>query len=235
MTINDFKIKAKEIVFEEYPFIMDGKALHLQSFVDFNQADLELKIYLAQLILGRCFSPTGGIVFPHDSSWFISESFKSYDKDLIRSWTTPTIKKAIKYIMTGDHFTDRIIGTTYMFGIVEFYVKHLLGWRPHNFDFFDKNSHAKFRIMSIGNALKLLQKMELELAVTLNAIDKQNCNRLKEVGIWETRFTIARIADRITLARNTMLHGETHTFSEMGQYLIVLYFLFHLYDLKTQN
>lgn len=235
MTIDEYRIRVKETRFEELPFIMDGKEPQLKSFVDFNKADIDLKIYLAQLILCRCFSPTGGIVFPHDSYWFISESFKSYDNDLIRSWTTPTIRKAAEYIMTGDHFTDRVMGTTYMFGIVEFYAKYQLGWRPNNFDFFDKQNQNPFRKMSIGDSIARLRKTRCDLAKTLNAIDTCNINRLKEAGIKEGRFTIAQMADRISLARNAMLHGETHGFSEMGQYLIILYFIFHLHDLKLLN
>jgi hypothetical protein len=222
-----------DLKFQEFPFSIPTGPLRLRHFVDFNNADLDLKIQLTEVILCRCFSPTSGIIFPDDLNWYIKNAAANYYADLPRPWITLTIKGAISSIMSADVFVKGIHGTTFMFGVIEFYAKNKFGWEPLKYDFFDNSHHKKYRDMSLSEAVKKVKKTNCDLARSLHKIDAHNVQRLETVGIEEHRYTKARIADRLTLARNTMLHGENHSFYDKGKYLVMLYFLFHYHDLKV--
>lgn len=239
MTISEYEKTIQDIAFDEYPHVITGDEPPLASFINFDQTDSELKIYLCKLIICRCFTPTGGIYWPEDAKWFITNFFRSYETDHIKSWLTNTIKEAAKMILSEDTFTQGIIGTTFMFGVIEFYIKYELGFRPNDYDFFDSRKKDyiqpflkgknKIPELSIGKAIRLLQATNIELAHSLNDIDNFNTQRLQNVGIEEGRWISAKISDRLSLARNTMLHGENHSFYDKGQYLIMLYILFHFH------
>jgi hypothetical protein len=240
ITIVDFKELIKEKEFEEYPYTISGKETPLSELINYNDTSLELKIYLCKLVIKRCFSPTGGIFWPMDTEWFINNFFVSYESDKLKSWLTATIREAVEMILSEDTFTKGIIGTTFMFGIVEFYAKYELGFRPFEYDFFDDKKKdyfrnitnkkgTKHREISIGTAISLLQEKHIAIANSLNEIDEHNIARLKEFEIEEHRYVFAKISDRLNLARNTMLHGENHSFYDKGELLVMLYILFDLH------
>lgn len=244
MKVEQYKEKINELGFEEFPYVILGDEKNLGDIVDFDNADLDFKIHLSKIILCRCFSPTGGINFPTDPDWFISNFFRTYDDDLLKPWLTSVIKEANKMIMS-DTITS-VIGTTFMFGVVEFYAKHYLGFKPNDFDFFDDNKKYYFKELnknaknvqqelSLGKAFRLLQQKDLPISHSLNDIDKHNTERLHEVGIEEGRWVKAKIADRLSLVRNAMLHGEQYSFYNTGKYLLMLFILFHLHELKETN
>jgi len=244
MTVEQYKEKISELGFEEFPNVISGGEKNLADMVDYDNADLDLKIHLSKIILCRCFPPTGGIYFPADSDWFISNFFRTYDDDLLKPWLTGAIKEANKMIM-NDTFTS-VIGTTFMFGVVEFYAKHNLGFKPNDFDFFDDNKKNYFKELDknaknaqqelpIRKAFGFLQQKDFPISHSLNYIDKHNTERLHEVGIEEGRWVKAKIADRLSLARNAMIHGEQHSFYAKGKYLVMLFILFHLHELKETN
>lgn len=228
-TIADYTLAAAKIGFTEYPYHITGTEPSLESFVDYAQADIDLKQYLTRLILCRNFSPAGGYEVLTDHLWLIRSFLKEYKTDGLKPWWTPTIKEAMESVVSEDVFTGNLLGTTFLFGVIEFYAKSWLGWQPTEADFFDVAFHEKFREMSIGDALLKLKRMNLSVARDLNAIDKYSTQRLKEQSIQEVRWVIPRIADRLRIVRNTMLHGEQHGFYSMGRYLAVLYILFHLH------
>lgn len=230
MTVQQYKDEVAKNHFVEFPYFIGGNAQQLSDFVVFDLADYDLKIHLAKVILCRCFSPTGGIYFPFDADWFISNFLKTYERDLTKPWITSAIKMAADMIMSDDTFDKGVIATTFMFGIIEYYAKHKLGFKPLDFDPFDTDNLSKFRNTFIGDAISKLKKTKTAIGKSLTDIDKHNIARLKEFGITEQRFTKARIADRLTLARNTMLHGENHSFYDTGKYLLMLYILFHIHE-----
>jgi hypothetical protein len=135
-------------------------------------------------------------------------------------------------ISSGDTFGKFIIGMTFMFGVVEFYAKYRLGYRPEKYDLFDEESHSRYRKMFIGPAINKLKKTQTVLGRDLVEIDKLNIASLRETGIQERRHVKSRIADRLTLVRNTMLHGEAHHFYDKAKYLVMLYILFHFHGQK---
>ncbi|MCW3124557.1 MAG: hypothetical protein JWO03_215 [Bacteroidetes bacterium] len=234
MNIQDYEAKIKELKFQEFPFFITGAERQLGSFIEFEKTDLDLKLRLAKVVICRCFSPTGGIYWPADVDWFITNANTGFERDFNKPWITSTIKRAFEMIMSVDDMTDGVIATTFMFGVIEFYAKTKLGWESYKRDFFDDNYNAPFREMYIGSAIQRVKKTKCDLARSLNEIDKHNERRLKDSGIAEERFTKAKIADRLTLARNTMAHGENHSFYDKGKYLMMLYFLFYYHDLKEK-
>ena len=98
----------------------------------------------------------------------------------------------------------------------------------------DEDKHPEFRKMSIHQAFNKLRNGDYEIARSINVIDNCNKERLKEEGIEEKRWIKARIEDRLTLTRNTMLHGENHGMHDEGPFLIMLYILFHLHDWQSK-
>ena len=74
--------------------------------------------------------------------------------------------------------------------------------------------------------------MNTPLAKSINEIDNHNSKRLSDIGIPEERWVKSRIADRLSFARNPMVHGEAHHFYYTGAYLTMLYILFYLHDQK---
>jgi len=232
ITIADYTKTAEKIGFVEYPYYITGMEPNLVSFVSYSQADIDLKIHLTRLILCRNFSPAGGYEVLTDHLWLIDSFIKELKDDPLKPWLTPTIKEALDSVLSEDIFTRNLLGTNFLFGVIEYYAKYWLGWRPTKADFFDDAFHEKFREMSIGDALVKLKKMNLPVARDLNAIDKYNTQVLKKRNIPEARWVIPRMADRLTLIRNTMLHGEEHSFYGTWRYLAVLYILFYLHEKK---
>ena len=58
---------------------------------------------------------------------------------------------------------------------------------------------------------------------------------MKNLSLTEEGFIEFKIADRLNTARNAMLHGINLTFFDKGKYLLMLYILFHLNELKEKK
>lgn len=244
LNLKDYKILVEEIKFDEYPHAFIHDRDYLSKIIKYDETDIDLKIYLTKLILCRSFYGTYTAWYL-DVEWFINSFFKDFQKDFIKPALTDTIKEAASMIMSEDVFTKKVIGTTFMFGILEFYAKYKLGFRPLEYNFFDTRKKeyikqitplVKQRDLSIKSAFEYLQKQNLPVSIALNAIDNFTEKRLLKAGIVSKDWTPHKIADRLALARNPMLHGELYSFYDKGSYLLILYILFHLYDLrKTGN
>jgi len=235
MNIPDYRKIAFEKNFKEHPDVNTGTEL-ISRFVVYSDANLELKIYLAKLILCRSFYGTYTAWYD-DVKWFINGFFEEYSGDNIKPWLSLTIKEAAQMILSDELFTKGVIGTTFMFGVMEYYAKHKLGFRPMDYNFFDKKKKEyvkkidpKKNDLSIRPAFEYLQKLNLPVSIALNEIDTFTINKLTEKDISSEGWRPHKIADRLNLARNPMLHGETHTFYNEGPYLLMLYILFHLID-----
>lgn len=246
MTIEDYKRIINENKFEEYPYVITGDEQSLSEFINYNETDIDLKIYLCKLIICRCFPTTGGIYWGDNSTWFITNFLETYKVDILKPYMTDTIKEAIEMILSKDVFNKGIIGTTFMFGIVEFYVKYELGFRPDEFNFFDKEKKKYFKDFLKKNKIKsnelgmalafeMLQTKQLPISNSLNEIDNHNIKRIEIRGIKKGGWILPQIKDKLSLYRNTMLHGEKHSFYAIGQYSIMLFMLFHLHRIKINN
>jgi hypothetical protein len=235
MNITDYQSVVAERDFNEYPDYNTGTEL-VSAFVIYEDADQELKLYLAKLILCRSFYGTYTSWFT-DVEWFIKGFFAEYQQDGVKPWLSETIREAAMMILSDETFTKGIIGTTFMFGVLEYYAKHHLGFRPLEHNFFDKSKRAyvkqydpKKMDLTIKSAFEYLQQTKLPIAQALNEIDAFTIKRLTEKCIPSEKFTPHKIAERLNLPRNPMLHGETHSFYQAGPYLLMLYILFYLTD-----
>jgi hypothetical protein len=220
MTIQEYRDKSAIAGYIEYPASIWGGEPKLADFLNYVEAEHSLKIYLTQMVLCKCFPLSGGYFWQDDLDWLIKGFLVDFQQDPLKSWLTETILEAIGMIASEEVFTKGVIGTTFMFGVIEYEVKYYLGYRPQELDFFDKENHKRFRTMSIGKALDKLKETDLAIATSLNEIDRHNSDNLLRSGMEERRYVKAKIADRVTLARNTMLHGESHSFYEHGHYLV---------------
>lgn len=129
MNIAEYHKKLLEIGYDEHHKAITGQEVRLEDFIQFEQTDIELRLYICKLILCRCFYGTfTGWIW--DVRWFIDGLLKEYGGDINRPELSATIREA------ADMITKRIIGTTFMFGVVEFYIKFSLGFRPMDVDFF---------------------------------------------------------------------------------------------------
>jgi len=220
-----------ELRYVEYPSsVTVGLYPLLPDIVNLEEANLELLRHLAGVILCRCFPFTGGINFD-EPRWLLTHFLTLYKQDVVRPWLTDTIKRAIERILSENVFTDNLIGTTFMFGILEFYAKQKLSGRSlpvHSFE--ETKDEDKF--LSLEFALKELQKKELLLSLALCKIDNDMNSILKRWEIQENEWTKYSLAARVSKARNDMLHGNKHMYYTMGEYMAMLYALFHLYDLE---
>ena len=231
MNIEQYYQRSGKLRFTEYPTVVYPDESYLRDVVNLDEADLELKRYLAGLILCRCFPFTGGIIFD-EPKWFIKHFISVYTEDAVRPWLTSTIKRAMEMVISENVFTDNLIGTTFLFGIMEFYAKQKLSGRKLPVGLFEeKDKDGTY--LSLEYALINLQKKKLPLSKALKKIDNDMRGILKTWCVNPSRWKQFMLANRVSEARNDMLHGDKHNHYTMGEYMAMLYILFHLYDLTN--
>src|SRR5471030_999739 len=104
MNLAAYQQKIKKLNFEEFPNSISGMETPIRSFIVFDEADLDLKVYLTTMVIRRCFSCTGTFCWPDDTAWLIENFVRTYEADLLRSWLNNTIKEAICMITSDDTF-----------------------------------------------------------------------------------------------------------------------------------
>jgi hypothetical protein len=247
MVLTDYHRTIQELGFEEFPYVIHGREREMSSFINFQDTDIDLQLYLAKVILRRCFSPTmGDLVFPWDYQWFMDQFFDRYQHDYLKPGLSKTIREAAGMIHADEPFTKGVIATTFLFGVIEFYIKYELGFHPMDYDFFDPEKKAYMRQhfpnqkktppeLSLGKGWSLLMQQSSDIGRAMRELDEHHLQRLQERGIdLKRRWVYPRLSERLSLFRNTMLHGEHHSFYSVGHYLLGLYTLFHLCRGKAQ-
>ena len=96
----------KKIDFEEYPGLFVPDADYLHQIISYDETDIELKIYLSQLILCRSFYGTYTAWYL-DVEWFINSFFKDYEMDFVKPALTNAIREAAGMIMSEEPFTKK--------------------------------------------------------------------------------------------------------------------------------
>jgi hypothetical protein len=230
MTIRDYRKKAAQLNFEELPLALCGHEPSLYSFVDIDSASKDLKIHLCELMFNRNFPATGGIVLIAEPEWFIRHFFENYSGDIQSPLRSGSIKAAAKAILNSEDRNSALFATYFMFGIVEFYCKRLLGWEPDKYNFHDKAAHSTYRKMTLNDAFNKIKRGKTNLARSINRIDRAVVEQYSDLKISENDWIRYKMVDRLTLARNTMLHGEGNYFSSKGHYLLLIYILFWLHE-----
>ncbi|MFT3911420.1 MAG: hypothetical protein QM737_18500 [Ferruginibacter sp.] len=237
MDIEAYKKVAIENNYDEEEIFHGHPTNYLKDFINYEEADISLKIYLCELIIYRHFMAMGATILPDDIKWFIESYFSTYNADLIDLVRTRPIQEAKSMIMSEDMFGKATVGTVFMFGIIEFYAKYKLGYRPNKYDFFDKDkisysqkvlNISKSKHIYIKEAFDLLEEGNLPISKSLKLINTKTISKMEELYIDEKRFTKFKISDRIKIARNAMLHGDLLTFFDKGRYMLMIYILFQL-------
>lgn len=109
--------------------------------------------------------------------------------------------------------------------------------------FFDRDKYSyartfteskKTKHLYIGKSLNILEKMNFPISQSLKSINDKVIFNMKKLNIKEGRFTYYKISDRLSLARNKMMHGEQLTFFDKGKYMLMLYILFRLNEMKEK-
>lgn len=227
MTLPEYIEKRDEIGYEESPQVIFHDMPTLQNFVTFCEIDVELKIHLSKVLITRSIPPSKGIYMLSDVEWFIREFFSTYEKDLIEPYRTSAIKSAVDMVQSDDTFGKLIIGTTYLFGVVEYYAKCFLGYNAYQNS--ANTEKEKFKSMSIGQAFNKLRRSKHPIAISLNAIDNNNIEKYKSRGLYDKYEDCIRLEGRLTQSRNKMLHGWSHNDYSEGTLLVMIYILFHLH------
>ena len=240
MNVSEFKQHLAAMHIDEYPVIFFPGKDYISDAITYEELNAEFKIYVCRLILCRSFYGTSTAWYK-DVEWFIHHFFTEFKADLIKPALTETVREAAAMIMSGDVFKKGVMGTMFMFGVLEHYAKYKLGFRSLEFDFFDKSKHAYIqqlnpadqkKDLSMNAAFNYLKKQSFPVSLALREIDAYTKQRLSKAGVKEERWIKYAVADRLSIARNPMLHGEIHSFYEKGPYLLMLYILFHLSELQ---
>ncbi len=228
MDLAQYRIAAQNSRYRETLECISGMEVGLKDFLKYNELDLEVKVHITKVILGRHFE-SDCVCLPEDVDWFLQGFLSEYKEDLIKPWITDAIKEAISMILSGDTSSKKIIATTFMFGVIEYQGKYRLGYRPDEHSPFDSKYHAPYRSLFLGPMIGRLKKNNTALARDINELDKAGIELLKRAQIPENTIRKARMADRLTVARNAMTHGESYSFSHCGRYLAMIYLLFHFH------
>ena len=69
-----------------------GETIFVEEIIKYEDCDLALKTYLAEMILKRCFTATTNCL-GNDIDWYINNFSKDYEADLIEPWRSETIKE----------------------------------------------------------------------------------------------------------------------------------------------
>ena len=104
MTIEDYKAKIDENGFIEYPIFHDPDQL-LSGFIEFENTDIDLKIYLNKLILCRSFYGTYTAWYS-DVKWFTKNFYSRFSNDIIKPELTNAIREAAEMI-SGEEIHSR--------------------------------------------------------------------------------------------------------------------------------
>src|ERR1700749_4896395 len=102
MNLAAYQTKIAAIGFVEFPTSISGVEMPISNIVNFDETDLDLKIYLTTMIIRRCFSATGSYSWPGDTIWLIENFLHNYETDLLKPWLTNTISDAFSMILSDE-------------------------------------------------------------------------------------------------------------------------------------
>jgi len=95
MTIEEYQRLRDEYKYEEHLGFVTSTEPTLQQFLRYTDLDLDLRIYLAKVIILRHFGPTGGVLSPADIDWFINAFIATYYTDHVKPWISGAIKESL--------------------------------------------------------------------------------------------------------------------------------------------
>lgn len=236
-TIEDYQKKIKEIGFIEYPTVILGDLdQYLKDFLKAEELDLELRIYITRLLICRCLGINSGVYLPADVDWWIKEFQRIHVGNIADFTRSEAIIEAIKQIQSDDNFGKCIIGTAFMYTVMEFYTKYFLGFNPLA-DMFekDKTKHEQYQKINFSSAILKLKKRNTEISKHLCAIDKFFKEKAEEFAYEPEPFKPSYISYRLSYFRNMVLHGQNQFVHSEGTFLVLLYILYTYCHMKHKT
>ncbi|HXB42373.1 MAG TPA: hypothetical protein VNZ49_17675 [Bacteroidia bacterium] len=217
----------EEFDFEENPAVIyDGMAM-LENFLEFEKLSLEVKIHLSSMLIRRSVAVNTGIYLPVDVDWLINNFLKEYKIDFADRSRTGLHKRAIEMIMSDKMFEDCIIGTTYMFTAIEFFLKHKLGYKVYPTNKIEGENNQRFNTMSIGPAYLKVKKSNFRVSRELHLIDNHFKEQSENMGYGKEFLEFHLLQGRLNSYRNISLHGHNQFFHSEGTLLALLFILLH--------
>lgn len=232
LLIENYRKKIKEFNFEEFPQIIGHKMVMLKNFLEFDKLSLEVKIHLTSLLIRRSVGVNNGIYLPEDVNWLISHFIGEYKEDLSDPSKHDAHKRAIELVTSEETFSDCIIGTTYMYTVIEYYLKYKLGYKIFPKSDEELFQNQKIRENSIGSAYLKVKKSRFRISNELNIIDKHFKERAKEMGYEREELQNIQIQGRLNQNRNMFLHGHYQYYHAEGTLLVLLFILLHYCELE---
>jgi len=228
LLIDEYENRIKKFKYLEYPECIGlGKITTLNDFIDFDELSLEVKIHLSSMLIRRSVGIPTGIYLPDDTYWFISRFVEEYIIDLADPSRHEAHKKALIMIMSEHAFSDCIIGTTYMYTVIEFCLKYKLGYKVFPMCQEEFENNKKFNDMSIGNAYFKVKKANFGISRELHLIDEHFKKKAQKMEYNAEELQNCQIQGRLNASRNKSLHGHYQFFHSEGTLLALLFILFH--------
>jgi hypothetical protein len=240
MNVTEYKQAAENVGFIEYPKSLDKNAeIQLESFVSYKDSSIDLKIYIAEMLTCRCFATSWGIRMYENIKWFIGNFLNELDREPFRPWMTNTVRYAIDIVYRNVP-AEVPVGTLFMFSVIEYSTKHVLGYRPKEFNIHEKEgeiaSLAYFKKyeprrnpehhITLYPAFKQLMLQDLPLSHSLQRI---NGDTLEYLRLLHSTNEYQSIIERLAKHRNDMAHGTRQSYYAIGAYLVMLYTLFYFH------
>ncbi|MGZ4041647.1 MAG: hypothetical protein ACXVNM_01175 [Bacteroidia bacterium] len=225
VSIEKYAQLIRKFDFEENPIVIYDEMVMLKDFLEFEKLSLEVKIHLASMLIRRSVAVNTGIYLPVDVEWFINNFLKEYKVDLAERTRTGLHKRAIEMIMSDKPFEDCIIGTTYMYTAVEFFLKHKLGYKVYPINEAEGLNNQKFNKMSIGPAYLKVKKSNFRVSKEFHLIDNHFKEQSANMGYGKEYLEFHLLQGRLNSYRNISLHGHDQFFHSEGTLLALLFIL----------
>ncbi len=228
LTLENYHVKIKYMDFKEYPETIDG--INDQYFKDLlnpEELGLDVRVHITTTLICRCVGINGGIYLPAGVDWWITEFQRIHLSNIADITRSDAIIAAIRHIQSEDSFGKCIIGTAFMYTVMEFYSKYFLGFDPL-FDRFDNNLEkiGKYQEVQFSEAIIKLKKQNLAISRELCKIDKFFKQKADIMGLDLQLHNNSYLADRISKNRNQILHGQNVFLHSEGSLLVLLYILY---------
>jgi hypothetical protein len=226
-SLSQYKQKIQDIGFIEYPQFIDGTEKCLKDFLNYDELSIELRIHITRMLICRCVGIDSGIYLPADVHWWIDNFISFQFVDLADFTRTEAIKEALRQVRSDDTFGKCIVGTAFLYIIIESYTKFFLGLNPL-IDRFerDQTNIKKYREMQFNDALIRLRRSNKTISREICALDAFFRDKANNIGLDPGPFKFSFTIHRLILNRNMCLHGENNLMVSEGTFLALLYILY---------
>lgn len=223
ITIEDYEALKAKHNFEEYPDIIAHPMTALNDFLVFKELSLDVKIHLCSMLVRRTIGLQGEVNMPYDAKWLMQHFMEEYELDATEFWKTDAYLKGLKLVQE-EEMGSRIVGTTYLYTMIEAYLKHKLGYR-----FLEDDSETNKRLIKIGigDAYIKVKKGNNRVSREFHLIDQYFKEQAVHLRVIQEDMNYVKLEGRLKLLRNLNLHGRNQFMVGEGILLSLLFALLH--------